>query len=36
LRDAGTTTDPAEAVDNGWTEPERRKYRFRLEDVAFD
>lgn len=20
----------------GWTEPERRKYRFRLEDVAFD
>ena len=19
-----------------WTEPERRKYRFRLEDVAFD
>jgi hypothetical protein len=20
----------------GWTEPERRKYRFRLEDVAFE
>jgi hypothetical protein len=20
----------------GWTEPERRKYRYRLEDVAFD
>jgi hypothetical protein len=25
-------TDPGQ----GWTEPERRKFRFRLEDVAFD
>ncbi len=24
------------APGQGWTEPERRKYRFRLEDVAFD
>jgi hypothetical protein len=24
------------APGQGWTEPERRKYRFRIEDVAFD
>jgi len=31
---AAATRDPA--TGRGWTEPERRKYRFRLEDVAFD
>ncbi|OEZ63166.1 hypothetical protein [Duganella sp. HH105] len=36
------STAPAPSVPRnvtpgqGWTEPERRKFRFRLEDVAFD
>lgn len=35
----GTPTPPAPrniTPGPGWAEPERRKYRFRLEDVAFD
>jgi hypothetical protein len=38
-RAADGTPPPAvrnTAPGHGWMEPERRKYRFRIEDVAFD
>lgn len=34
---ASPTVEPRDSTPGvGWTEPERRKFRFRLEDVAFD